>query len=326
MLDMILGVRDAWEWHDKNMQRNKGDYAWPLSWCSGSVSGWVQENGGSHVLYHPYIDVSTLTGTRQQLKYGVISIKRLEEDLAYWDTLFCAGRLHKPTAILKSTSELNHLLQQNHRSALYTALLLLPLQFTERHLYLEIAGLSYVGDIRFVVGAENRNKVTNIVDANLGAFQQLYRPLLEEVEWVQRVEKGDDTLVWEYKIAASREQLADAAESLPAHFRRVMAITSHQLADLVTSQRGSGGPPVIRESLSKIVRKGAITQQAKNFLTAGVGKSATYLKAKWQKGRQGPTRPFSSCARSFSSCARPFSSLSPAHRLLSLTRSIPRVY
>lgn len=93
MLDIILGVRDSWEWHTENVQRNKGDYAWPMSWCpgqshsvgaicfssltsiAGSVAGHVQERGGAHMLYHPYIDVSELTGTRQQLKYGVISIR-----------------------------------------------------------------------------------------------------------------------------------------------------------------------------------------------------------------------------------------------------------
>lgn len=32
----------------------------------------------------------------QRIKYGVVSLAALQRDLRNWDSLYCAGRLHKP--------------------------------------------------------------------------------------------------------------------------------------------------------------------------------------------------------------------------------------
>lgn len=295
MLDMILAVRNPAEWHAENMHRNHKDYTWPLSWCTGSTVGHVQELGGAHMLYHPYIDVSALTGHNQQLKYGVISVRHLEEDLAYWNTLFCAGRLHKPIALLDSTPELDHLMRQNLRSALYTSLLLLPSRFSERDVYVQITGLSYAGDVRFLIGAESASKVTNIVDANLLGFQSLYRPLLTEIKWLTRVEREEDSGVWEYERVASEEHIVNLVNSLPANFRRTLPRSPHEIADLLVVKKDMVSVQnTVTKGLHKIVRGVAGVQQAKNLLSAGVSKSANYIKAKWSKGKQSRSQSSSS--------------------------------
>ncbi len=99
------------------------------------------------------------------MKYGVVSVKTLIDDLLNWRSLYVSGRMHKPVRILKFPSSSNssstgtaaaQLLgggqsspspldagdaikeasNENLRHALRAALLLLPATFSERTLYL----------------------------------------------------------------------------------------------------------------------------------------------------------------------------------------------
>lgn len=79
------------------------------------------------------------------IKYGVISMDRLCSDLENWETLYCAGRFHKPTKVLREDSRVVLSQQHNLLGAMRTALLMLPAEFTEEELFLKITGLSYMG-------------------------------------------------------------------------------------------------------------------------------------------------------------------------------------
>jgi len=102
-----------------------------------------------------------------------------------WRTLYLAGRMHKPIRIIRDDARVRLTQQVNLTSALRTALLTLPAQFTQRDLFTAIAGISYSGDPRMVLPAENRKKVANMVERQEGQFHELYWRLAQGLPGVR---------------------------------------------------------------------------------------------------------------------------------------------
>jgi len=115
----------------------------------------------------------------KKIKYGVMHKDNLIKDLRDWDYLYIAGRLHKEVNIIENNEEIEREIINNYISAIRVSLLLLPATFSEIDLYKTIASLSYIGDVRMIVG-ENKNKVDNIVSGNVAGFQRIYKPLISE--------------------------------------------------------------------------------------------------------------------------------------------------
>ena len=119
------------------------------------------------------------------IKYGVTTVDTLCADLLNWRTLYLAGRMHKPIRIIRDDARVRLTQQVNLTSALRTALLTLPAQFTQRDLFTAIAGISYSGDPRMVLPAENRRKVANMVERQEGQFHELYWRLAQGLPGVR---------------------------------------------------------------------------------------------------------------------------------------------
>lgn len=66
----------------------------------------------------------------QVIKYGVVGADVLLRDLHAWDTLYIAGRLHKPVLHLIRDAELAAAAEANLAAALAAGLLLLPGRFS----------------------------------------------------------------------------------------------------------------------------------------------------------------------------------------------------
>ncbi|KAL1893368.1 Mitochondrial translocator assembly and maintenance protein 41 [Sporothrix stenoceras] len=173
MIDFIFGVTFTQHWHSLNLHQHRDHYSALGSLGSGAVS-YVQDNIGAGVYFNPYVVVNGIL-----IKYGVVNLDTLCTDLSEWQTLYLAGRLHKPVKILRDDARVRLANQINLLSALRTALLLLPPEFTERELYSTIAAISYLGDPRMSLPTENPQKVANIVDHNMSNFRRLYAPLIE---------------------------------------------------------------------------------------------------------------------------------------------------
>lgn len=118
----------------------------------------------------------------QNIKYGVISMDSLCEDLLDWKTIYVAGRMHKPVRIIRQDPRVLLANQVNLASVLRVALLSLPEEFSEVELWEQVAGVSYMGDPRMSIpGGENPRKVQNIVRPQISRFRTLYQRLLAEL-------------------------------------------------------------------------------------------------------------------------------------------------
>ncbi|KAI9651231.1 Mitochondrial translocator assembly and maintenance protein 41 [Ciborinia camelliae] len=175
MIDFIFGVSYSQHWHSLNLNQHRDHYSALGSLGSGAVTA-VQEKWGAGVYFNPYV---TINGTL--IKYGVVNLDTLCTDLSEWTTLYLAGRLQKPVKILRDDARVRLANQVNLISALRTALLLLPPEFTEQELYGTIANISYLGDPRMVLPTEDPSKVANIVGNNLPHFRRLYAPLIDNL-------------------------------------------------------------------------------------------------------------------------------------------------
>lgn len=281
MMDFIVVVRDPQAWHQVNMAQNPKHYS-SLRLGGPHFISRIQENWGAKIYFN------TLIPTHEgMIKYGVISHSSLVADLLDWDTLYVAGRLHKPVLMLHKDEdeELHNALKLNLYFAVHTALLLLPELFSEEQLYMTLAGLSYAGDFRMYVG-EDQNKVKNIVGAQIQEFRTLYAPVLKELE--------------EYAILDTLRGMGEQDTSPPARLYHLSMLPkrlqlmlirewnkdgrSRDLEDVLrAAAHDTDVEDVIHKGIQDIVKISSLTQSIKGILTAGAIKSIRYSWSKVKK-------------------------------------------
>lgn len=317
MIDFIFGVSYSQHWHSLNLGQHRDHYS-GLGSLGSYVVSQVQDRFGAGVYFNTHI---TVNGTL--IKYGVVNLDTLCRDLTTWDTLYLAGRLHKPVKILRDHPKVRLANQMNLLSALRVALLLLPEQFSEFELYNTIAGISYMGDLRMVLPAEDPGKVRNIVSGQLAHFRRLYAPLITNLPNVnfkdprcnQRdwIDDPDAILTMAQDMdpvkrgnmvrrlpESFREKLYfqyQGRDSIPrAQFNKMMEESNDTKQDVVRRPQGGpferriAGDDRLQEELSttimKTIRWPSTVQTIKGPLTAGFSKSWNYLREKREKHKE----------------------------------------
>jgi translocator assembly and maintenance protein 41 len=109
MTDFLLSTPSLPEFHSANLRRNPSHYPLTARLLGGRRIAWLTERWGAGLWYVTMVNIrglvsvfiSELSGgglglIREEVKYGVISTEKLKKDLQGWDTLYVAGRLHKP--------------------------------------------------------------------------------------------------------------------------------------------------------------------------------------------------------------------------------------
>lgn len=272
MLDFILVVDDPEAWHSVNLRKNRSHYSF-LKYMGSHAIAYIQEWGGG-VYFNTMVPFEN-----RIIKYGVIRTDRLITDLLDWDTLYISGRLHKPIKLLihPTNTDLVQAMQVNLQSAVHTALLLLPEDFTEEALFITIAGLSYNGDFRMVVG-EDRNKVTNIVRPNMAHFRKLYGKILESevhVHWDK--ENGHISQDPNYVTQFHNLQLLPKTTLMLMQENRTRPGSHPDIEEVLkVYAHSSHCDDVVAHCINSIVWRSSMGQSAKTILTAGAKRSAIY--------------------------------------------------
>lgn len=317
MIDFIFGVSYTQHWHSINLHEHRDHYSTVGSLGSYAVSK-IQDSFGAGCYFNPYVVVN---GTL--IKYGVVNLDTLCRDLSEWDTLYLAGRLQKPVKILRDNPSVRLANQVNLISAVRTALLLLPPDFTEKDLYSTIAGISYIGDPRMTIGGDDPRKVHNIVHGQLANFRRLYAPLVDSLPNISFNDPACGNTDWindpsvNAKLAqdmdpvkrgnmvrrlpkAFREKLYfeyQAKFAIPrGEFNKMLEASSDDDKERIKRREGGefeqriakdteGIKTEVRQVIEKTVRWPSFTQSIKGIVTAGVAKGWRYASEKRAKNR-----------------------------------------
>lgn len=273
MLDLILVVDDTTKFHQSNLERFPHHYAPWLRYGGTNLVARIQRQGfpwlrDAQVLFH-VVD-QDLENNLPKMKYGVVDRQDLERDLTQWESLYLAGRLHKPTLPVVSRDDTILKAQnQNLKAATAAALLLSPESSTLSWLalYRQIASLSYTGDFRMQVGGEDPKKLDKLVQAQgqLERFHDLYRPILKSYESSGLLSRNENGIEWDSKTPSTMTHLR---EQLPRSLQEEANANSDALA----------------KALAAIVAPAARNQSFKGVFTLGFRKSIQYASAKLSKG------------------------------------------
>jgi Phosphatidate cytidylyltransferase, mitochondrial len=338
LVDIIVVVRQAQAFHEANRLRNPSHYytTWPTS-SSAAAAKWATAIQCHDLpwLMSGYVrnpQVYFLL-TDDGYKYGV-QVNHLIDDLTHWRYLYLAGRLHKPTVTIVHQDNNNNEYDEedpvtaaqvltNLPNALVTAFALLQEESSSSttsttsatttpswrsatataaasdvDVFTTIASLSYTGDPRMGLGAEDPHKVRSLVHGghfpqhNIDRWRKLYGPAMRSLEQRgllsihQHHHGGSQTVEWD-------------GAGVRRHLPRAL---------LLPSTRGGGGwdnsnnnnkndPPVhvhhnnngnglmIRDQLRSIVAPAARYQSLKGLFTVRPQRAFAYVLRKLAKGR-----------------------------------------
>lgn len=177
MIDVMMATDDVRAWHQRNLAERPDEYNAMTRFLGRMSPKWLENRNSAAAgfFYAPYTDFEMEgSGKTELLKWGLIDKERLKDDLTKWETLYGAGRLHKPVHVFVDDPEIAEAIEVNRSHALNAALLMLPVGFTEEELYQKIAEISYMGDLRRTLMAWDLDKHHKVVAANPKGFRDIY--------------------------------------------------------------------------------------------------------------------------------------------------------
>jgi len=244
----------------------------------------------------------------QLCKYGVISQKDLLDDLENWRGLYVAGRLMKPVGWIIEGERVMEGVARNLRQAVSVGIInsrrissssssssdngeetiILP----KRQIYSSIASLSYSGDIRLAIGAEDPKKVTKLLGPPGSVMENLWDQTYQDVI-KQVVEAGGFGEIVDGGVRVGRREEGGYGENggeralwmgVPESVRTETMLRLRSSFSSSSFADSARIEDTLNEVLQNRVQTSSAMQTLKGGLTAGVGKSLMYAGEKFRKG------------------------------------------
>ncbi|CAN1845106.1 Phosphatidate cytidylyltransferase, mitochondrial [Linum perenne] len=283
MIDYIIGVADPLKWHSENLKLNRDHYAsWMVHLGGAKLITEVADDIGVGVHFNPYV-----TWNDKMVKYGVVRMHDLVQDILNWQRFYTSGRLQKPVHVLVDNLDVEKLNACNLRAAIAAALLILPSKFTEEDLYSKICSLSYMGDLRMLF-AEDKNKVKKIVQGQFRLFQSMYKPFIEEYEAKEIIRVSSlggpqdcclpaaRSLVWSLPPLVRKKMGTQLGE------KKILGDSGRVIQEVMFSSREEAA-----RSMQKVLRRtvmvSSLRQAVSGVLAAGGMNAGRYLANKMRK-------------------------------------------
>ncbi|OLY83376.1 Phosphatidate cytidylyltransferase, mitochondrial [Smittium mucronatum] len=295
MVDMIFAVSHPQHWHSINISQNPSHYSFLKYFGSGAIN-YLQQNVGAGIYYNPFVKIDGVT-----VKYGVISLDALVDDLLSWESCYVAGRMHKPTLSIIDNNYVRLCARANLATAARLALLQLPSSFSESQFFTKIVGLSYTGDLRFAVGGESPDKISNIVSNQTLRMREMYSEVIEGLDCVHYSQSSSSTIPSMVQDMDPSVRSAQIFLKLPARLKRLIAANFEKHFNLspgtaanydlphsdtpLNIVNSKALPRLVSTSIQQIVKWPSLTQTLKGLLTAGPEKSLEYALLKRSKGK-----------------------------------------
>lgn len=288
MVDYIVGVSDPLQWHSENLKRNRDHYAsWMVHVGGAKLITEIADEIGVGVHFNPFV-----TWNDKMLKYGVVRMHDLLQDVLRWDRFYLSGRLQKPVHILLDNLDIENANSSNLGAAVSAALLLLPHEFCEEDLYAKICSLSYMGDLRMLF-AEDRNKARKIVQGQFSLFQSMYKPFLEEYETKNMIRFSScgshkSNIFQNINLSTTSSLVSLLPQAMRNHMgmklgeQKRIAESGRVVCDVMISSREEAAK-CMQKVLRRTVMMSSARQAVSGFLTAGGLNAVRYLGKKMAK-------------------------------------------
>ncbi|CAN4083674.1 unnamed protein product [Withania somnifera] len=170
MTNYIIGVADPRQWHSEDHYAS-----WLIHLGGARMITDIANDIGAGVHFNPFVSCNNT-----MIKYGVVRMHDLIQDIWGWERFYLSGRLQKPVNILVYNLDIKNV-NTEPESCNFCCSSPFSIKFTDEDLYAKICSLSYMGDLRMLF-TEEKNKVNKIVQGQFHLFEEMYEPFLEECE------------------------------------------------------------------------------------------------------------------------------------------------